>query len=55
MDRKGRWLDNLFIERLWRSVKYEEVCPTVWLRRELELEATLPPTTAKGLTRRSDA
>lgn len=25
MDGKGRWLDNVFIERLWRSVKYEEV------------------------------
>ena len=24
-DGEGRWLDNLFIERLWRSVKYEEV------------------------------
>lgn len=25
MDGKGRWLDNIFIERLWRSLKYEEV------------------------------
>jgi putative transposase len=25
MDGKGRWIDNVFIERLWRSVKYEEV------------------------------
>jgi putative transposase len=24
-DGKGRWIDNVFIERLWRSVKYEEV------------------------------
>ena len=23
MDGKGRWLDNVFIERLWRSLKYE--------------------------------
>ena len=23
MDGKGRWMDNVFIERLWRSVKYE--------------------------------
>ncbi len=22
---KGRWMDNVFIERLWRSLKYEEV------------------------------
>ncbi len=25
MDGKGRWIDNVFIERLWRSVKYEEI------------------------------
>lgn len=25
MDGQGRWVDNVFIERLWRSVKYEEV------------------------------
>ncbi len=23
MDGKGRWLDNVFIERLWFSLKYE--------------------------------
>ena len=23
MDGKGRWMDNVFIERLWRSMKYE--------------------------------
>lgn len=25
MDGKGRWIDNVFIERLWRTLKYEEV------------------------------
>ncbi|WP_046007447.1 integrase core domain-containing protein, partial [Pseudoalteromonas rubra] len=25
MDGKGRWVDNVMIERLWRSLKYEEV------------------------------
>jgi len=25
MDGKGRWMDNVFIKRLWRSLKYEEV------------------------------
>nr|WP_284091060.1 IS3 family transposase [Acinetobacter pittii] len=25
MDGKGRWVDNVMVERLWRSVKYEEV------------------------------
>ena len=24
-DGKGRWMDNVFIERLWRSLKYEQV------------------------------
>jgi putative transposase len=37
MDGKGRWMDNVFIERLWRSVKYEHidgiVQPTHLLRR----------------------
>jgi putative transposase len=27
MDGKGRALDNVFVERLWRTVKYEEVYP----------------------------
>ncbi|MBF5060289.1 IS3 family transposase [Candidatus Neptunochlamydia vexilliferae] len=27
MDGKGRYLDNIFVERLWRSVKYEDVYP----------------------------
>ena len=26
MDGRGSWRDNVFVERLWRSVKYEEVC-----------------------------
>jgi putative transposase len=26
MDGLGAWRDNLFVERLWRSVKYERVC-----------------------------
>jgi putative transposase len=25
MDGKGRWVDNVFVERLWRSVKYEDL------------------------------
>ena len=28
MDGKGRWMDNVFIERLWRSLKYE--CVYLW-------------------------
>ena len=26
MDGKGAWRDNVFVERLWRTIKYEEVC-----------------------------
>ncbi len=25
MDGKGRWADNIFIERFWRTIKYEEI------------------------------
>ncbi len=25
MDGRGRWMDNVFIERLWRSIKYEDI------------------------------
>jgi hypothetical protein len=31
---KGAWRDNVFVERLWRSVKYEEVSP----RRETKAQ-----------------
>jgi len=30
MDRKGRFLDNIFVERLWRSLKYECVYLYAW-------------------------
>lgn len=30
MDGKGRWADNVFVERLWRSVKYECVYMQEW-------------------------
>lgn len=29
-DGKGRWIDNVFVERLWRSVKYECVYLQEW-------------------------
>ena len=25
MDGRGRWMDNIFIERLWRTLKYENI------------------------------
>jgi putative transposase len=30
MDGKGTWRDNVFVERLWRSIKYEEVYPRAY-------------------------
>jgi putative transposase len=30
MDGRGQWMDNVFIERLWRSLKYEEVYLTAY-------------------------
>ncbi|SDX64494.1 Integrase core domain-containing protein [Roseicitreum antarcticum] len=30
MDGKGRYLDNIFIERLWRTLKYECVYLHTW-------------------------
>ena len=42
MDGKGAWRDNVFVERLWRSVKYEEVyCEptTASARRAASLDA----------------
>ena len=38
MDGRGRWLDNVFIERLWRSLKYELIYPG-----DFEDGATLRP------------
>jgi hypothetical protein len=56
MDGRGRALDNVFVERLWRSVKYEEVYlhdyGTVPNARA-GLGGTSSSTTTSGLTRRS--
>lgn len=38
MDGKGCWRDNVFVERLWRSAKYEEV----YLETLEDFEALLP-------------
>ena len=42
MDGKGRALDNIFVERLWRSVKYEEIYPNAY---------ATPREAQQGLTR----
>ena len=31
MDGKRAWRDNVFVERLWRTIKYEEVCLWVFV------------------------
>ncbi len=48
MDGRGRWFDNVFVERLWRSVKYEEVYLKAY---ESLSEATSSSTTQGGGTR----
>lgn len=37
MDEKGCWRDNVFVARLWKSIKYEEV----YLRTYVQLERGL--------------
>ncbi len=32
MDGRGRWMDNVFIERVWRSLKHEDV----YLKRDAD-------------------
>jgi putative transposase len=42
MDGKGRFLDNIFIERLWRSLKYEEVVCCERVASALRRHGALP-------------
>ena len=55
MDGRGRFMDNIFIERLWRSIKYEEVHLKAYADgREAQGRHRLvdgPSTTSDGLTR----
>jgi putative transposase len=57
MDGKGAWTDNIFIERFWRSLKYEEVYlrayDTVadakrWIYRYVERYNTIRPHPSLG-------
>ncbi len=32
MDGKGAWRDNVFVERLWRTIKYDEVYLNAYVR-----------------------
>ena len=55
MDGKGRWVDNVFVERLWRSLKYEDIYLKAMLpsRRPIAGSACISTsTTASGLISR---
>ena len=61
MDGKGRWMDNVFIERLWRSLKYEVRLP-VGVRyrlpgpdRHRRVDGLLRPVPAPLVAQRPDA
>ena len=49
MDGKGRWVDNVFVERLWRSVKSEDVYLRAY-ETPTELRAGLWPATSASTT-----
>ena len=36
MDGKGAWRDNIFVERLGRSIKYEVTLPPIFIQWRLE-------------------
>jgi putative transposase len=44
MDRKGSWRDNVFVERFWRTVKYEEVYLKVERDEGALVDRSLPTT-----------
>ena len=51
MDGKGRYSDNIIVERLWRTVKYEEVYLKAYasvLEAQRGLETTSGSTTGSG-------
>jgi len=53
MDGRGRALDNIFVERLWRSVKYEDIYPknyAVVVELLLGLTESLYSITVSGFT-----
>ena len=63
MDGRGRWMDNVFIERVWRSLKYEaeirgrrseRLCRRPrgesWRRRILRLRQRAPPSSGARLS-----
>jgi putative transposase len=58
MDGRGAWRDNVFVERLWRSVKYEEVYLRAYSsvsEARASIGRYLPSTMDGGRTRRLTA
>ena len=54
MDGKGRYQDNIFVERLWRSIKYEEVYLKAYqtvAEARAGIDSYLEFTTRRGLIR----
>jgi len=54
MDGEGRYLDNIFVERLWPSIKYEEVYLKAYqgvAEARSGIDATWSSTNARGRTR----
>jgi putative transposase len=52
MDGRGAWRDNVFVERLWRSVKYEEVTPVRSICEQIQLVIFYLSTATVGLRRK---
>ena len=52
MDGKGAWRDNVFVERLWRSIKYEEVLSAGLRQRQRSAQLHRP---LSGLLQRPQA
>ncbi len=53
MDRKGAWRDNVFVERIWKSVKDEEVYLRAYVsvsEARASIGRSWPSTSAGGLT-----
>jgi len=56
MDGRGRWMDNVFIERVWRSLKYEDIYLKGYAdgaRRKPGSANISPSTTTNAFIRRS--
>ena len=51
-DGKGRYSDNIFVERLWRTLKYEEVCLKAYANAT-EARGKWEPTSGSTMTRNS--